>query len=327
MKIKQSRIKEIFHKLNDKRIAVIGDVMLDEYLTGSVSRVSPEAPVPVVDIKEHSIRFGGAANVCLNLASLGATPIPFGIIGEDDFGKVFLKMAEKEFFSSEGILSSSSRPTTVKTRVIGSNQHIVRIDKEVKSPLSTEETSTLIQTFKQVVSTLDAVIFEDYNKGVITKELINALIPICIDKNVPIFVDPKFSNFFEYKNVTLFKPNSIETSTALSKDLETIEDYKQAALDLHKKLQSQHILITLNADGMLLLEDGKHFHHIPTMAVEVADVSGAGDTVISTLIAMYVSGASIKESVVLANNAAGVVVTEVGIIPITQTQLIQTGTK
>ena len=325
MKIKKSRINECLSELKHKRIAVIGDLMLDEYLIGSVSRISTEAPVPVVDIKEESLRFGGAANVCLNLSTLGAIPVPFGVIGNDDAGNQFIEEAKRFHFSIDGVIVSDTRMTTVKTRVIGSNQQIVRIDKEVKTPILSSTEDQLLGQLKTHIQTLDAVIFQDYNKGVITQRVIKEGISICKAHNVPVFVDPKFSNFFEYTHVTLFKPNKAEASVALSEELSTMDDYKSACKALKEKLSASHILITLSAEGMLLLTDENQFVHIPTKAVEVADVSGAGDTVISTLVAMIVGGATLTEATILANEAAGIVVTEVGIIPITQEQLIDTG--
>ena len=325
MKLEKSKISNFLKNLKNKRVAVIGDLMLDEYLIGSVSRISPEAPVPVVDIKEESIRFGGAANVCLNLSTLGATTIPFGVIGNDRAGKSFLEMASENNFSTDGIIRSDERMTTVKTRVIGSNQQIVRIDKEIKSPISLEIEQELIQHFKEQLTTIDAVIFEDYNKGVITENIIKKILYLCDQHNIPSFIDPKFSNFFAYKNCSLFKPNLLEASIALSKELTSIEDYSSAARELKQLLKADSILITLSAEGMLLLNETDEIHHIPTKAVEVADVSGAGDTVISTLVAMKISGATSLEAINLANEAAGVVVTEVGIIPITPEQLVNTG--
>lgn len=325
MKLKKSAISDFLEKLQDKRIAVIGDLMLDEYLIGSVSRISPEAPVPVVDIKEESLRFGGAANVCLNLSTLGATAIPFGVIGNDRAGKSFLEMSEENNFSIDGITISDVRMTTVKTRVIGSNQQIVRIDKEIKTPIDSPTEQTLISHFKSQLNTIDAVIFEDYNKGVITETLISDILLLCKQNTIPTFIDPKFSNFFAYKNCTMFKPNLLEASIALSKDLNTVEEYTSAAKDLKERLLADSILITLSSEGMLLLNEANEVHHIPTKAVEVADVSGAGDTVISTLVAMKISGATSLEAINLANEAAGVVVTEVGIIPITPEQLVNTG--
>jgi rfaE bifunctional protein kinase chain/domain len=309
--------------MKNKKVAVIGDLMLDEYLIGYVSRISPEAPVPVVDIKEESTRFGGAANVCLNLATLGISAYPFGVVGDDFSGKTFIKMAAEENIQTLGIIQDKQRRTTVKTRVIGSSQQIVRVDKEDSFEINSEIKENLLKKFEENVYKFDAILLQDYNKGVMTKKIIRKIIEISKKAEKEIFVDPKFSNFFEYKNVDLFKPNLTETSQALVKNLETLADYKDAAKELKEKLSANNILITLSSEGMLLLDDKNEFFHTPTKAIEVADVSGAGDTVISTLVAAKVGGADLHDAIKLANEAAGIVVAEVGIIPITKNQLLE----
>jgi rfaE bifunctional protein kinase chain/domain len=310
-------------KLNakNKKIAVVGDLMLDRYIFGQVNRISPEAPVPVVEVTSEYTRFGGSANVCLNIASLGATAIPFGVIGSDDYGQQFLDRAKENKIDVSHVTTVQSRPTTVKTRVVSGSQQIVRIDREVKTDISDADASALVASFSAAAADLDAVIFQDYNKGVITKQVIQDISAICQKQALPVFVDPKFSNFFEYKNSFLFKPNKRELSDALGRELRLMDDYKSAMIELKKKNQAKHILLTLSAEGMLLLSGEADFFHTPTMAAEVADVSGAGDTVIATLVSAYVSGLSVEDSVILANKAAGIVIRELGIVPIRLDQL------
>ncbi len=310
-------------KLNakNKKIAVVGDLMLDRYIFGQVNRISPEAPVPVVEVTSEYTRFGGSANVCLNIASLGATAIPFGVIGSDAYGQQFLDRAKENKIDVSHVTTVQSRPTTVKTRVVSGSQQIVRIDREVKTDISDADASALVASFSAAAADLDAVIFQDYNKGVITKQVIQDISAICQKQALPFFVDPKFSNFFEYKNSFLFKPNKRELSDALGRALRSMDDYKQAMIELKKRIQAEYILLTLSSEGMLLLNGDANFFHTPTMAAEVADVSGAGDTVIATLVSAYVSGLSVEDSVILANKAAGIVIRELGIVPIRLDQL------
>ncbi len=308
-------------KTSNKKIAVVGDLMLDKYIFGEVNRVSPEAPVPVLEVTDEYVRFGGSANVCLNIASLGATAIPFGIIGNDSNGDQFIERATVNEIDVSKVTRVSDRPTTFKTRIVSGSQQIVRIDRQVKTDISEADASALIASFKSVVSELDAVIFQDYNKGVISKKVIREITEICREANKPIFVDPKFTNFFEYTNAFLFKPNKRELSDALARPLKTMDDYKLAMKELKKKLSADHILLTLSAEGMLLLSKEDQFFHTPTMAAEVADVSGAGDTVIATLVTAFVSGLPIEEAVQIANKAAGIVIRELGIVPILPEQL------
>ena len=323
MTISKIRCNDILNNIRNKRIAVIGDLMLDEYLIGQVKRISPEAPVPVVEIKNAELKLGGAANVCLNLASLGASVIPFGVSGNDKEANSLFELLEQSEIDTNGVLKLDNRTTTIKTRIIGEHQQICRVDREDSFDLSSEDTKKLLLKFKNTVHDIDAVIFEDYNKGVITKELINELISICNEYQIPTFVDPKFSNFFEYKSVTVFKPNLREISTALSLELRTMDDYEFAAKELKEKLSAKNILITLSEEGMLILNEKNENFHVPTKALEVSDVSGAGDTVIATLTASFIAGASLNEAMILANDAAGIVVSELGIVPIKKEQLLE----
>jgi rfaE bifunctional protein kinase chain/domain len=318
------RVEKIQKSFNGKRIAVVGDLMLDRYFWGRVSRISPEAPVPVVEIDEVSTRLGGAANVANNIASLGGVPVIIGVVGKDE-GAVSLKsLVEEKSFPIDGIIVDETRPTTVKTRVIAHSQHVVRIDQEEKNDLNGEAQKRILQALEKQIDKLDGIILEDYNKGVLTKELIKSIIRLTKEHKKTITVDPKFMNFFDYKGVSVFKPNRKETEEALGCRLHTIQDAEKAARELFTRLDAENILLTLGEQGMLLLERNGSLAHVETKARHVADVSGAGDTVIATLTMALVSGATVRESATLANYAGGIVCSEVGIVPIEKELLLQT---
>jgi rfaE bifunctional protein kinase chain/domain len=322
MTFKPERFSEIASNYAEKNIAVVGDLMLDGYFWGDVKRISPEAPVPVVEIDEEFFRFGGAANVVLNLKSLGVTPIPFGVIGDDDEGRIFSKQLQNENITDDGLLISKDRPTTVKIRVIANKQHIVRIDKEQKNNISKEQEKTLFENICSRIGSLDAIILQDYNKGVLTPSLISSIVKIANENNVVITVDPKFINFFEYSDVTVFKPNKKETEDAFNIRISTENEIENALRLLNKKLNAKNILLTLGELGITLLDSNDVVTRIPTKARKVADVSGAGDTVIATLTAALTGGASFSEASYLANYAGGLVCEEMGIVPIDPQKLL-----
>jgi rfaE bifunctional protein kinase chain/domain len=321
------RLATLFRQGIGKKIAVLGDVMLDRYFWGNVHRISPEAPVPVVDVEHETVHLGGASNVAVNLKSLGAEPLMIGVVGDDNSGKVLREIVREAQMNDTGIITATDRPTTVKTRIIGNNQQIARLDREVSSslPLHTEE--LVVNVVREHLDSLDGIIIEDYNKGVITHQLIREVVTLARSKNIPVFVDPKYNNFFEYQFVTLFKPNRKETQDALNIQLATDDDILRAGNELLKRLNAENVLITLGARGMMLFEKSGTVSSVPTHARNVADVSGAGDTAIATLAFAFTAGASMTESVVLANYAAGVVCEEPGIIAISQQRLRETLTR
>lgn len=310
------RLQSLFDAFKGKRIAVVGDLMMDRYFWGSVARISPEAPVPVVEVESESTRLGGAANVANNIASLGGVPLMIGVVGNDDSGKAFRSLVDEQGFSTDGVVIDDSRPTTVKTRVIAHHQHVVRVDREVKNDVSEQIQQKILDVLKRHIDSLDAIILEDYNKGVIVKSLIGELIHLTTSKSKIVTVDPKFHNFFEYKNVTVFKPNRKETEEALSCRLNDRQSIEQAGRTLVQRLGAENVLLTLGEKGMSLFERSGETTHVATMARNVADVSGAGDTVISTLTVALAAGASVREASSLANFAGGIVCGEVGIVPI-----------
>lgn len=316
LRISEKRLAEIKNSFYGKKVAVIGDLMLDGYFWGNVHRVSPEAPVPVVEIDEEFFRFGGAANVALNILKLGGIPFPIGITGNDSNGTIFKNLLKENNITDEGIIVDSARPTTTKTRVIANNQHVVRIDKENKIPVGQAVEKRIIDMIKDNFHEFDAIILEDYNKGVLTDNIISTVISKAKKNDTIITVDPKFLNFFSYNGVTVFKPNRKETEDALRIVIRTEDDLEKAGRTLLEKINSKYVLITLGEGGMAIFENGKPHIKIATKARKVADVSGAGDTVISTLSMALASGADISESAYLANFAGGLVCEEVGIIPI-----------
>jgi len=322
--ITNKRLDELKKSFDGKRIAVVGDMMLDGYYWGDVKRISPEAPVPVLEVEEEFFRFGGAANVAYNILTLGGIPVPVGVIGNDTYGNIFSSLIKEKKFEDKGIIIDSERPTTTKTRIIADNQHIVRIDKESKAYISSKIEEKISIFLASTIDSLDGIILQDYNKGILTPSLITKIISLANKKNILITVDPKFDNFFEYKNVTVFKPNRKETETVLGTRIKDDKDISSAGRNLLHKLNSVYVLLTLGEGGIAVFEKGDKERRMPTKARKVADVSGAGDTVISTLTLGLASGADIYEACYLANYAAGVVCGEVGIVPIEKERLFDT---
>ncbi len=322
--LSQTLIESLAKAFSKARIAVVGDLMLDRYLFGTVSRMSPEAPVPVLDIHREEARLGGAANVGHNIHTLSATPLLLGVVGNDSKGDRVRTLLQEIGLSTEGIISDPDRPTTVKTRVIAGSQQMLRVDHENKHPISATVEEKLFSILHDQIESLDGIILEDYNKGVLSAALIGRICLLAQKNNVPIFVDPKHDNFFEYKSVCVFKPNKKEIEDALSIRLSNDDQIKKAGIKLLDMLNADNLLLTLSEKGMLLFERGESEpFSIPTTAREVADVSGAGDTVIATLAVAKACGASVREAAMIANRAAGLVVEELGIIPINKEALLE----
>jgi rfaE bifunctional protein kinase chain/domain len=321
------KLNKLKKNFNGKRIAVIGDMMLDCYYWGAVNRISPEAPVPVIEVDNEFARFGGAMNVAYNIFTLGGTPLPIGIIGNDNEGRLLRKLMIETGIDDKGMIVDKERPTTAKTRVIAHKQHVVRIDKEKTFPIGPTMENKIISILKQNIKKLDAIILQDYNKGVLTHSLITHVIEIANESEKIITVDPKFSNFFSYQNVTVFKPNRKETEDAFGMRIRSSEDVTLAGNRLLERLKSKYILLTLGEEGIALFEKDKPERRVPTKARKVADVSGAGDTVISTLTMALAAGANIYDSTYLANFAGGLVCEEVGIVPIELNRLFNAVTE
>jgi len=315
------RLKDLFDNFNGQRIAVVGDLMLDKYIWGSVSRISPEAPVPVLEVESESARLGGAANVANNIKSLGAEPILFGIVGDDEAGERISHIVAEMQMTREGIIKVDDRPTTVKTRVIAHNQHVVRMDHEVRRDIDRKIADHILEVMRSLRKDIDAIILEDYNKGILTGELLSEVIRFAKENDKIVSVDPKQNNFFEYKHVTVFKPNRKEAENALRVTIASDEQAVTASKELMNRLDCKSILLTRGEKGMTLFSKDGSYAHFPTKAREVADVSGAGDTVISTFTVALISGATISEAVAIANHAGGIVCSEVGIVPVDKEKL------
>ncbi|MDP4198506.1 MAG: D-glycero-beta-D-manno-heptose-7-phosphate kinase [Bacteroidota bacterium] len=318
-----SRLESLTASFSSARIAVIGDLMLDRYTFGSVSRISPEAPVPVLEIEDEQARLGGAANVGNNIRGLSAMALMLGVVGDDTSGLILKGLFTDLGFPPDGIITDRSRPTTVKTRVIAGSQQMLRLDHEAKRDISQATEDRLLAVLEERIEDLDAIILEDYNKGVITRNVIQRVITLAKKHKRPVLVDPKAHNFFEYQGATVFKPNRKEVEDALMVRLDSDSDVEQAGHRLLDRLNAENVLLTLGEKGMMLFErSGDGTVAIPTRARQVADVSGAGDTVIACLAVAMACGATVRESALLANRAAGLVIEELGIVPIYRDQLI-----
>ena len=252
--ISKSRLQKIKKNFKGKKIAVIGDMMLDCYFWGEVKRISPEAPVPVVEVDNEFYRFGGAANCALNITRLEGIPVPVGIIGKENYGSIFLSLLDESGIDATGILIDETRPTTAKTRVIADNQHVVRIDKESKEYISHESEQKILAFLDQHISSLHGIILQDYNKGILTPKLIQKIISLANKNNILITVDPKFNNFFSYKNVTVFKPNRKEAGDILGMQIRTDAEISAAGKKLLSKLNAKYILLTLGEGGIAVFE-------------------------------------------------------------------------
>ncbi len=318
-----SEISKTFDRLANCKILIVGDVMLDRYLRGKVDRVSPEAPVPVVNLQSAENRLGGAANVALNIQAMGAQAILCSVIGKDVDGQLFADLLPQSNIASHYLFNSDSRPTTVKTRVIAANQHLLRVDRESTMDLNSTEEEGLLNNILSAMDhhKIDLLLLQDYNKGVLSLALLQKVQTEAQKRNIPIAVDPKFSNFFEYKNATLFKPNLKEIQEALGQTIAPQKEaLDQAVALLKNKLPHQYTLITLSEKG-IYWNDGNSSEVMPTQARNISDVCGAGDTVISVAALGLAAGLSIREISRLSNLAGGQVCESVGVVPVNRLQL------
>jgi len=308
-------LEQLFQSFRKQKIAVIGDVMIDKYIFGHVSRISPEYPVPVVDVTHENSRLGGAANVALNTHALGAETVLIGVTGKDSGRDALLALMREHGLESGMLLEDASRPTTSKTRILSQNHHITRVDHESREPLDAGTESRLLDMFGDVAGTLDAVVLEDYNKGVLTESLISAVTGICRELGIPVLVDPKIKGFFAYGGCTVFKPNLSELAASLGIVLRNSDkEVEEACLMLRERLEADSFVVTRSEQGMTVYNGS--FTHIPATSLKVADVSGAGDTVISVLALGAAAGLDLVTSTKIANLAAGTVCQEVGAVPV-----------
>lgn len=310
-------LKKVFDSFNDLNVLIIGDVMVDSYVWGSVTRISPEAPVPVLKVEKKEDRLGGAANVALNVQALGATPLLCAVIGNDLEGDQFRKRLKIRDIEDTGIIVSGSRPTTSKTRVISGHQHIVRIDSETEENISKDDRIKLLENIERLSAKSDAIIFEDYDKGLIDHDLITKTLDIAKRNGIPIIVDPKKKNFFSYSGVSLFKPNLKELLDGLNIEInkKQLNEVRNAAVQLQGKMEGSDILLTLSELGIMYL-NGDKSHHFEAHLREIADVSGAGDTVVS--IAAMCKALSLPPEFIseLSNLGGGLVCEHMGVVPV-----------
>lgn len=317
-------VRNLFDSFAKLKVLIIGDVMLDSYIWGSVDRISPEAPVPVINVSRKDFRLGGAANVALNISSLGASPILCALIGNDDDGRKLIQRLDENKMSKEGIVVSNDRPTTVKTRVIASHQHVVRVDEESDREANAKEEESLMEKIEKLLPQCAVVIFEDYDKGVIRPSIIEKTVRLAKEKNIPTVVDPKKRNFLSYSGVTLFKPNLKELREGLKVEVSAANQpqVEKTVSLLKEKLNAAGVMVTLSEHGVYVDFQNEKIK-LPAHPREIADVSGAGDTVVS--VAALCVALQQKPEVVagLSNLAGGLVCQHVGVVPINKQELLR----
>ncbi|MBZ0220314.1 MAG: D-glycero-beta-D-manno-heptose-7-phosphate kinase [Candidatus Methylomirabilis sp.] len=316
------RAQAIIEKFKRARILVVGDLIMDHFIWGKVKRISPEAPVPVVEVTSESIMLGGAANVVNNIHSLGGRSLVTGVIGNDSDGKKLVASLKGKGIPAEGIVTDRKRPTTIKTRIIAHHQQVVRFDRELRDKIDPEATDKVLKYIKKAARAADIVVVSDYAKGLVTQRLMDETNSLCLDMGRPVAVDPKVEHFDFYRGSTIVTPNNLEASQGSGIEITNNESLHRAGQALFGRLGCQALLITRGENGMSLFEPGRETH-IPTVAQEVFDVSGAGDTVISALALALAAGASYREAAVLANFAAGVVVGKIGTATLTPAELLK----
>lgn len=321
MPLRSDRINEITGRIGNARILILGDIMLDEYWFGSVSRISPEAPVPVVEITSSKILLGGAANVAANIRDLGDEPLLIGTVGKDESSEKLSQLMTNKNISSEHMVCDHSRSTTKKTRIIAHSQQVVRADQESRHEIDDHVSEMIFDRFMALVDGIGAVIISDYGKGVITKILLEKIIATCQEREIFVAVDPKETHFHNYRRVSLITPNHEEAGFAYGKRIRSEEDLAEVGNGLLKKLEAKSILITRGPDGMSLFREGAQASHIPTFARRVYDVTGAGDTVIASFVSATCAGADLVEASIVANVGAGLTVAEVGTSSVTTAML------
>lgn len=323
-----NRFHSLFSNFSNKRVLIIGDVMIDSYIIGKIDRVSPEAPVPVVDVTGFDQRLGGAGNVALNVKAMGAKPILCSVVGSDKDGKDLRDIMVKSGISCSGLIHSDKRKTTNKTRVLGNNHQLLRIDHEITTDLDVVDTFLLEQRFCEELEDCDVVIFEDYNKGVLHEKNIKTLINKCIQKGIPSIVDPKKANFLAYKKVTLFKPNLKEIKEGLNLENDLIDNASvlDAIEKLMENLENEITLVTLSERGVFV-KSKTETHHIPAHVRNITDVSGAGDTVVCLAALCLSVNTGPKLLAELSNLAGGLVCEKTGVVPIDKEQLLHEATR
>lgn len=320
----KTRAAEILQTLRERKVLVLGDVMLDEFVWGDVTRISPEGPVPVVDVRRESVHLGGAANVLANLISLGAHGWVVGVVGNDSAGeRLRSELRSLNSGGDGGLIVDDTRRSTTKTRIVAHSQLVVRADRESRAPVDGKLEAQIVARLKEKLAEADAFVVSDYDKGVVTPTILREILPFAYER-VPVLVDPKLRNFNSYRPATLVTPNHLEALRMSNTEDHSDDGSHDAARIIQQKLGCDAVLITRGDRGMMLLEAGGEPVYVETAAREVYDVTGAGDTVIAALAAALASGATILEAAALANHAAGIVVGKVGTASATADELIAT---
>jgi D-glycero-beta-D-manno-heptose-7-phosphate kinase len=319
-RLTRDHLERLFARMAGRRIVVVGDAMLDIYLAGDADRISPEAPVPVVTVHTRRHALGGAANVAANVATMGAECLLVAVIGDDARGDSFRAELAQHHLPDRHIVVAAARPTTSKTRVTARGQQVVRIDEEIEDSIPPRTENQLLGQLDAVMADADAILIEDYNKGTLTPAVIERSMALARKRGIPVVVDPKFKYFFAYRGATLFKPNRRELEQAMGATLDLAHpDALPTSLD---KLGVDNLLLTLGAEGMVLVTKDKQISRIPTMAREVFDVSGAGDTVTAWVGTALAAGASVREAAQVANYAAGVEVGKSGVATVSPAEVL-----
>ncbi len=318
----RERFEALVKGFGGKKILVVGDLMLDEYLWGAVSRISPEAPVPIVEVGSESLRPGGAANVASNIASLGGEATLIGVLGRDISGRRLLELIRDSGLDTSSILEVENRQTTVKSRVIAHSQQVVRVDREDTASLDRDTRRRLLEEYNDKIGTVDAVVLEDYDKGVFGAGLSPELVRIARKHGRFSSADPKREHFFSYRGVDLFKPNQREAEAALGLRIRSVTDLEQCLGELRRRLDGSAVLMTRGAEGMVLLDD-EGFWSVPALLKEIYDPSGAGDTVVSAVTLAVTAGASLREAALIANRAASIEVSKFGTAVVSGRELLE----
>ena len=314
-------LSESIDKFSSCRILVVGDVIMDEFLWGRVERISPEAPVPVVQVEEESLVLGGAGNVVNNIISLGGQALLCGVIGNDAMGRELVHMLQNMNSPTHGLVVEDRRPTTIKTRIVAHSQQVVRVDREESEPVTEASIKKIITVIKEQLGSIDAIVISDYGKGVVARSLMDGIRSLGQGSQTILAVDPTVRNLALYKNVTLITPNNYEAQQMSGIHIEDDQSVRQAGVHLLEELSCQMVLITQGDKGMTLFEGNGETTQIPTVARKVFDVSGAGDTVIAAFTLAVASGLTPSEAALLSNLAAGIVVGEVGTAPVAASRL------
>ena len=316
-------LRALVARFAGRRVAVLGDLMLDRYLWGRVERISPEAPVPVVEIDRESASLGGAGNVAVNLAALGAEPVLLGVVGEDEVAEEVLAALAARGVRSPALVRDGTRPTTVKTRIIAHSQQVVRFDRESRVDVSGEALARLLDALSRELATCDAMVVSDYGKGVVHPATLSHSLGLARARKVPVCVDPKESHIDHYRGVSILTPNQNEAGFAQGKRVTDEASLLEVGWGMQKRLDAEAVLVTRGPHGMSLFERGGRYTHLPTLAREVYDVTGAGDTVASVVALALASGADYPAACYLSNHAAGIVIREVGTATCSPAQLLE----